>query len=208
MEAIVGIDPEANYRRSLALLGRLGFEDCHLHLVCAVQPEVDVLTPIAATRYAGGAAVLDSLEQPAKDSIDLAERSLKDAAIEAFTIDPQPYTATLFGSAADKLMAYADEVRADLVCVHSSAHGPMGAFAMGSIGRALTIAAKQSVLVSKGQVAPSGPVRAVFASDLSKYSERALDQLNHSAIIGNELSHKRPRSSHASPFPPIQQQRQ
>ena len=55
----------------------------------------------------------------------------------------------------------------------------------GSVGRALAIGARHSVLIAKGDVAADGPITAVVTTDHSPYSDRALRllcKLNPSGI--------------------------
>jgi nucleotide-binding universal stress UspA family protein len=52
------------------------------------------------------------------------------------------------------------------------------------VGRGLVIGAKQSLLIAKGEVAPEGSVRAVLATDHSRYADRCLTTLLNLAPKG------------------------
>jgi nucleotide-binding universal stress UspA family protein len=84
-------------------------------------------------------------------------------------------------------MEYADRCGASMIAVGSSGKTPGQAAFIGSVGRGLVISARQSVLIAKGEVAPTGPVRAVFATDHSGYANRCLQLLKHMTPCG--LSH-------------------
>lgn len=82
------------------------------------------------------------------------------------------------GGAVDQLLAHAEDAHADLIAVGGVQESEFAAFLTGSVGRGLVIGAKkQSILVAKGDIAPEGTIKAVFATDHSKYADRCIDTL-------------------------------
>jgi nucleotide-binding universal stress UspA family protein len=74
-------------------------------------------------------------------------------------------------------MDHADQAHADLIAVGSTNKGRYGCFFFGSVGRAISIGSKHSILIAKGSVACSGKVNAVIATDHSKYADDAIGHL-------------------------------
>ena len=83
-------------------------------------------------------------------------------------------------------MGYSDREQASLIAVGCSGKSAARAFFTGSVGRGLTIAAHQSLLIAKGEP-KEGPIRAVLATDHSAYANDCLDKLLELAPQG--ISH-------------------
>ena len=175
MKALLGIDHEGSYRHALSMLRRLDFPNCEVHLAAVVHPEVDVMAAVGPGAFSNRLALMDPIERLADDSVKAADSDLQEAAVRAMAIDPSPQTTTLFGDAASQLMNYANDIGASLIAADRTISGAFNAFTMGSVCRALTISAKQSVLITKGEIEPKGEVRAVYATDLSAYGEHCLN---------------------------------
>ncbi len=91
------------------------------------------------------------------------------------------------GGAVDQLLAHAEDSHADLIAVGGVQESEFAAFLTGSVGRGLVIGAKkQSLLVVKGDIAPEGSLKVVFATDHSKYADHCIDTLLSFAPRGIE----------------------
>lgn len=170
MKALIGIDPGYRYWAAMNLLARLKFPKPEWHLVSANRP-------LAATDWSWIPSE-QSLE------IQLSEEALKgihdllseasDAACK-FGIVAEKHIG--HGGAADVLLFDGDRLKVDLIAVGSREQGPVSSAFTGSVSRALTVGALQSVLIGKGTPAVSGKITAVFATDFSAYAEGCLEKL-------------------------------
>ena len=97
----------------------------------------------------------------------------KSAAKKGFHSDKLAY----LGSPAGFLMEEADRLNADLIVVGSNKRSQLSSLFFGSVGRALAVGAKHSVLIAKQEVAAEGPLTAVLTADHSKYSDQAVHLL-------------------------------
>lgn len=182
MKILIGVDTRCTYKAALHLCERLRFPNPSWELVHAVQP---VFT---FGGYRSAVETAHSIEF-AKLSQHAGQMAIERAATEATEHGLQVEHALLTGNAAESMMQFADENAVDLIAVHSEQKGRLGSFFLGSIGRGLAISAEQSVLISKGDVLPTGPVRAVFATDHSPYAQCALKQLLQMAPTGLKSIH-------------------
>lgn len=83
-------------------------------------------------------------------------------------------TEQLRGSPARVLIESSARHRADLVAVGSSQKGKWGSLFFGSVAKALTAEASQSILIGKHTVERDAPLRIVLATDHSPYSSRCV----------------------------------
>ncbi len=83
----------------------------------------------------------------------------------------------LHGSPAEILIAEADRIGAELIAVGSSQRGKWGSLFFGSVTKALSAEAKQSILIAKNEIPRGKPIRAVIATDHSSYSHRCIKKL-------------------------------
>jgi nucleotide-binding universal stress UspA family protein len=90
----------------------------------------------------------------------------------------------LRGRAAPKLLEHAEAEGADLVVVGCREAGRAGMFPYGRITRSLSIGSRLSILVAKGEVAATGPLTAVLATDHSEYARRCMDEFVRLAPTG------------------------
>jgi len=169
MRLVVGVDTGVHYKAALNLAARLRFANPQWTLAHSV----DLSLPIAGSGFGiEGAFGIDSMTF----ANDLGRKALERARDDACAHGINAEAVMLAGNAASSLMDYADEVEADLVVVQSERKHGLGAMFLGSVSRGLAIGARQSALISKGEVSPTGDLHAVFATDLSDYSKRAIDK--------------------------------
>ena len=106
-----------------------------------VVPSVDII-PMSGFGMAGGVA----------HYVTEADRaSLEDAAALADAHGVHSSTAILRGSeAADEIVAYADNVDADMIVVGSRGHGALTSALIGSVSRAVLSESKRPVVIVRG----------------------------------------------------------
>ena len=169
MRILVGVDSEGLFKASLDLLCRLKFSNAHYTLAHAVDPVV----PLAAFGYAMEPGVdLNYSQVVAQAGEEVLEAALNDACAR----DLQANSVLLYGKPASTLIEYGEDEKFDLVVVQSERKGAFGSLFFGSTSRGLAIGSKQSLLVSKGNVAPIGNLSVVFATDHSEFANQALDR--------------------------------
>ncbi|RYG43009.1 hypothetical protein EON79_17815 [bacterium] len=173
LKTIVGIDSGRAYVPALRLLGRLRFKGNESILVHVESPIGIVYNPVPlAYDYGDEAAAERQARELGKTLLQQAQSDARDAGLE-----DDSKTIYAIGTSSGRLMDLADEENADLVAIGSRRQNSMESFFLGSVGRALAIAAHQSFLVARGKVDASGPVRAVFATDHSEYADRCFEKL-------------------------------
>jgi nucleotide-binding universal stress UspA family protein len=179
---VLGIDRAGRYEAAVRLLARLRFADAEVTPLHAVETPTVFLGDVALP------ATIEIMEDLIAEETEAGQRL---AAEVAATLKGDGYAAgdaaVLPGGPAPLLMDRADRIGARLIAVGSEGKGAVRAFLTGGVGRALVMGAHQSVLVAKGDPAPVGPVRAVFATDHSPYADRCLEELL--ALAPRGLSH-------------------
>lgn len=169
MRTLVGIDMQGTYKSALTLLARFRFESNEVTLTHVVDPTLPYpafeLIPLGAA----SADYLQALQRA-------AESALEDANGEARKLGLNANSLVLSGPTTPMLAEHAETMGADLIAVAASRKGALGSLFLGSVTRGLAAGAKQSVLVAKGDIPPSGPLRLVFATDHSDYANRCLDR--------------------------------
>lgn len=168
MVGVLGIDTEKFYEPALRLAGRLAFEGTDWHFAHVVPPLGMVAAP-----FESGEDVETALEADRAASEELMDNVLDEAC--AYGINPRNHR--ISGPVTSSIMDLSDTVEADLVAVGSHRSGRLAAAFLGSVGRALAIGSKRSLLIGRGEVKQVGPVGAIFATDHSYYAMRALDRL-------------------------------
>lgn len=182
MKVLVGVDNSGVYRPALNLLGRMRFEGAKVTLANSV----DVMFPVPMYGIAAEAAYgVDFVE----NMREIGEESLQEASDLACGRNLQADTVLLNGAAGPALIEFADSEHFDVIAIHSVRKGAVGQLFMGSVARGLAIGAHQSILISKGDVAPAGPLKVVFATDHSTYADRALDKFIEMKAKGVESVH-------------------
>lgn len=169
MRIVVGVDLEELYRPALDLCLRLKFPDPQLLFTHAVAPIYQFPAGLVPTVIPVGKAM--------EELHAAGESVVADAKAEACSRDVSAETAVAKGGAGLILMRLADEHKAHLIAIGSGKERTGLASFLGSVARALAISASQSILVMKGKIKGTGPVRAVFATDHSDYANRCLDKL-------------------------------
>jgi len=167
MKSIVGIDGEGHYRSALHLLGRLAFERQSAELLHILNPTVLAEQGIVAPSYAAALQIDETWKAVADALLAQAQREAAGLGVDSNVL-------TLIGKPAPTLIERAAEIHADLAVIGSTHKSRYGAFLLGSVGRALTIGAHQSLLVAKREHAEAGPLTAVFATDGSEYADACL----------------------------------
>jgi nucleotide-binding universal stress UspA family protein len=170
LKIVCGIDPHQSSENLVHLLGRLRLPQAEV--VCASIAPLPISSSPGLTQWP------DELLPQVLD----AERATADLALErtktAFARYPvQCEEVFEMGDPSHHLVALAESRGADLIAIGSREVGPGLAFLLGSVGRALAIDAKCSLLIAKGPVEAAGPLRALFAYDASDFCERSVDEL-------------------------------
>jgi nucleotide-binding universal stress UspA family protein len=168
MIGLIGIDKDGFYTPAMRLAGRLGFDNMEWHLA-HVQ---STFTPVGSP-FSSSEDVAAGFELERQESIEMMDKASDQAC--GYGIGAR--THMMEGPTASSMMSLADDLNAELVAVGSHRSGAMASVFLGSMGRALAIGSKHSVLIGRGKVKESGPVSAVFATDHSYYAMRALDHL-------------------------------
>lgn len=81
------------------------------------------------------------------------------------------------GQPAQRLIEMAKEFEADLIAVASAQKGKWGSLFFGSVTKALSAEAEQSILVAKHECQNVEALNVVFATDHSPYADRCLEPL-------------------------------
>jgi len=170
MKAVVGVDTQGCYVPVLNLLARLKFPNLHVKLDCVIDP----VLPTPAFEFVPSAELSEeyvrAIETAGAEALSIANEKGK---LDGLSCE----TACLTGPAATMLMDDAEETSADLIAVAASRKSALGSLFLGSVSRSLAAHCKQSLLIAKADLAPSGPLTAVFATDHSEYAQRALEKL-------------------------------
>jgi nucleotide-binding universal stress UspA family protein len=184
MRIVLGADGRQGDRAALNLVKRLRFGG-------EAGSEADAVFVIEALPFpwwgAGEMSAPEVVEQLMEAQEEIGIGVTKRVAADLDGAVRQTRCVVRQGSAPDQLMAHAEEAHADLIAIGGRAHGAFSAFLTGSVGRSLVIGAKQNLLIGKGDVAAEGPVRAVLATDHSRYADHCLTTLLNLAPKG--LSH-------------------
>lgn len=168
MKVVIGVDVAGVYHPALNLLARMQFEGGDVTLAHAV----DVVAPVPMFGIAEAAVGVDFVENMTK----IGEETLQEAADAACAHKIKADTVLLNGAAGPALIEFAERDKADIVVIHSIPKSALGSLFLGSVARSLTTGARESLLISKGEVAPAGSLKAVFATDHSDYACRSLDK--------------------------------
>jgi nucleotide-binding universal stress UspA family protein len=182
MRIVVGVDGKQGDQAALHLVKRLRLGES------GAGCEADIVNVIEALPFpwwgSGEMSSPEVVEQLMEAQEENGIRVTKRAAAELEGAVRQTRCIIRHGSAPDQLMIHAEDAHADLIAVGGRAQRAVSAFLAGSVGRGLVIGARQSLLIAKGEVAPEGPVRAVLATDHSRYADRCLTTLLNLAPKG------------------------
>ncbi len=111
-----------------------------------VAPAADVL-PVAGFAMAGPVSVPHELAEADRSSLDEALRIAEERGLEG-------RTRLLAGDPAKHIVAYADEIDADLIVIGSRGLGAIGGALLGSVSRKVLHEAKRPVLIVREVPAP------------------------------------------------------
>ena len=168
MKAVVGVDLEGHYISAVNLLSRLDFCGCKNYMVHVLKPNSEMVPSLL---------IKDTLDE-FSEVIEVDEDIPPSAMISDTTLIVRE------GASAEELLKVADSTSSDLICAAATHEGALNCFVLGSICRALAIGAKQSILIVRGNPLPTGPVKAVFATDFSPYAQRSAQKLLTMAPCG------------------------
>ena len=104
-----------------------------------VAPAADVL-PVAGFALAGPVSVPHEVDEDDRHALDEALALAEERGVPALT-------RLLVGNAASQIVAYADEIDADLIVVGSRGLGAIGGALLGSVSRKVLLDAKRPVLI-------------------------------------------------------------
>ena len=181
MKVIIGVDAGGGYRPGMDLFVRLGFTGAEVTVVSAVDTTPPIVplgpgAPFVATDY------VSQTDSAAHRAVAQAVESLEADGIKAESV-------VLFGAVVPVLLREASELKAELLVVNSVVRGKWMSAILGSVSNSLTNESESSVLVSKGESIPEGPLKAVFATDHSEYATRALEEFLKMAPMGLQQIH-------------------
>lgn len=167
MKALIGIDLNERWVPAVDMFTRLNFLNPEATLLHSLewQSPGGIFPPIQVE-----ASRFSQRQQTAKDACAKASQRLREA-----HIDSHVYTDE--GDPVRNLIHRADEMKADLIVTGSASKGAFGSLFFGSVGKGLTIGARQSILIGKTPIDHAGPLTAVLATDHSPYVGRCIDRL-------------------------------
>lgn len=169
MKTIVGVDLAGMYAPALNLCTDLDFPNQEIFFLHCVEPVPQYAPPMPETALNTG-AWMKHLRQAGKDAIQKAEAiaGARNVPSQGIVVD---------GSPSANLLSFADQHGAELIAVGSARPDRISGIFFGSVARGLAIGAKQSLLVTKSDAQPAGPLKAIFATDHSEYANRCLEKL-------------------------------
>jgi nucleotide-binding universal stress UspA family protein len=168
MRAVVGVDLEGHYISAANLLSRLDFCGCKNYMVHVLKPKSEMLP-----------------SRLIKDALDEFSEVIEvDGEIPPSPMISDTTLIVREGAPAEELLKVADSTGSDLICATATHQGALSCFTLGSVCRALAIGAKQSILIARGNPNPTGPIKAVFATDHSPYAKRTAERLLKMAPCG------------------------
>lgn len=170
MRALIAVDPEDSYRPGLHLFRRLEFPKPAIEFV-----HVGEMLLVGAP--GAGPFTYESYPVVEETRRRHGEALVQHAASEASALGLGSTTLYTEGKVSDTLIHEANQFAADLIVTGSSHKSALGAFLLGGVGRGLTIAAHQSLLIAKHDVAPTGKLTVLFATDGSDYADNCLRML-------------------------------
>jgi nucleotide-binding universal stress UspA family protein len=168
----MGVDAADEFKPVLYLLNALGFPQAHLTLVHAANPQWTYTPALPVDPM-----VITDLTTEVEN---VGRRALDEARDVACRIGLPTKSMLTFGSPAEVLTKEAEAEHADLIAVCATHHGMWSTSFLGSVSRVLTTSSPVSCLVAKGgpKLAKPNftrPLKAVFATDHSAFSERCLE---------------------------------
>lgn len=171
MKILIGIgddQPSINLVQAVAAFGFQTTQTLLVHVLERVgAPGLEGM-PVANLNAI--AQYTQMLEESAKTLLKKATEACQKAGLA------NPRGEILHGFAANELLDYAQKNHPDLLAVGSEGWGNIGGLIAGSVGRKLTVSAKQSIFIYRKPMNATG-LRAVFATDHSEYAQQCLQRL-------------------------------
>jgi nucleotide-binding universal stress UspA family protein len=164
---VLGVDGAKGYVPALNLLVGLGLRASRIDAVHVV--EIGYGLP--------GLPSTHSIWTAIQASEDRGRKVLENVKAEAREAGLNIETALLQGRVAGKIIEFADAVGAGLIAVGSERKGRWGSLFFGSVTRELSINARASILVGKGNGVDGQVNHAIFAMDHSPYAHECAKQL-------------------------------
>jgi nucleotide-binding universal stress UspA family protein len=177
MKCLVGVESHDSMVASIRMLKRLAFSDLAVELL-----HVADMTHLAPGYGAIGAPDVPSelVEAIQKHGEVLLNDGLKMAEGAGFSATKK----LNWGPASGVLLEEVRKGSADLIAVHRQSKSILERLFLGSVSRAVAIDAKQSVLITKGEIEESGPISVVLAVDHSPYGDRCLKLFDKFELSG------------------------
>lgn len=179
MKAILGVDLGGTSQKAEEVLRRLAFPDLHVEAVAGVEAVLPDMSWPSLSADHPIALALKQREEAADEALDGAESRLSVKGIQVTKTRD-------YGDPARLLTQRAEESHADLIAAGSERKGRFGSLFLGSVTKGLCIEAKTNVLIGKQEIPAGDSVTAVFATDLSEYSLKCVDELVRLAPRGIE----------------------
>jgi nucleotide-binding universal stress UspA family protein len=169
MKALIAIDTAETVAGAITLFERLLF------------PRQDVvLLHVVESMFPDGSLVDLPDSHPVKSVVNQKRREGQEALFEhKFHFERTSNTVKdhlKLGSTVYSIMDTADEEEVDLIVAGSNRKGYLGSLFLGSVTKGLVSESRQSMLFGKGEVEDEkGPLRVIFATDHSPYSQQCLN---------------------------------
>lgn len=170
MKVLIGVDSSGDSLLAARMVLALKFPALEvelIHVVPSLFP--DGSFPIVPSDHAI-AMVMDQKRKEGQSALDDAK-----AIFDAAGVPSQTFLK--LGDPVHEILAQAERSGANLVAIHSTTKSYYSSMFFGSVAKGLVIGAKASVLIVKGETVPSGPIKAVFATDHSAYINNCLSML-------------------------------
>lgn len=179
MKTLIGADLGGSYRVALSLCERLKFPNQSFQFLNVIEP-MPSSGWFAPTGYVP--PVWDSELKRTGEA--LVEAAIAQSCARGIPADGR----VIHGAPTDALMMEAEEYKCDLIALGSSHKSRVASVLVGSVGRGLTIASREPILLARHSK-PSGPVAVIFATDHSPYAGKCLDRFISWAPMGIDKVH-------------------
>lgn len=163
---VVALDGK-NDKQNIDFIQALRFSPAHFYLVHVVESMFQEMPPEITKEFKLLSEDYD---------IDSKGNKVIQEALRNFDSDQTTTSKLLNGNVSESLLAYADQVAADIISVFCPEKTRWESLFTGSITRALSASAKQSLVVTKQFLKPKERLSAVFATDHSPYCDECVEK--------------------------------